>query len=47
MVRRIYRQFLEGYSPKMIADGLMEDAICTPFRRGEMVSVHGGEHFGK
>ena len=30
VVRRIYRQFLEGYSPKMIADGLMEDGICTP-----------------
>jgi len=30
VVRRIYRAFLEGYSPKMIADGLMEDAICTP-----------------
>jgi len=30
IVRRIYRQFLEGYSPKMIADGLMEDGICTP-----------------
>ena len=29
VVRRIYRQFLEGYSPKMIADGLMEDGICT------------------
>ena len=24
MVRRIYRVFLEGYSPKMIADGRME-----------------------
>lgn len=30
VVRRIYRAFLEGYSPKMIADGLMEDGICTP-----------------
>lgn len=30
IVRRIYRQFLEGYSPKMIADRLMEDGICTP-----------------
>ena len=30
VVRRIYRQFLEGYSMKMIADGLMEDGICTP-----------------
>ena len=30
VVRRTYRQFLEGYSPKMIADGLMEDGICTP-----------------
>ena len=30
VVRRIYRQFLEGYSPKMIADGLMVDGICTP-----------------
>ena len=30
VVRRIYRQFLEGYSPKMIADGLMENGICTP-----------------
>ena len=30
VVRRIYRQFLEGYSPKIIADGLMEDGICTP-----------------
>ena len=30
VVRRIYRQYLEGYSPKMIADGLMEDGICTP-----------------
>ena len=26
----ISNQFLEGYSPKMIADGLMEDSICTP-----------------
>ena len=30
VVRRIYRQYLEGYSPKMIADGLMEDGVCTP-----------------
>ena len=30
VVRKIYRAFLEGYSPKMIADGLMEDGICTP-----------------
>jgi len=30
IVRRIYRQYLEGFSPKMIADGLMEDGICTP-----------------
>ena len=30
IVRRIYRQYLEGYSPKMIADGLMDDHICTP-----------------
>ena len=36
VVRRIYRQYLEGYSPKMIADGLMEDGICTP---------SGGEHW--
>ena len=36
VVRRIYRQFLEGYSPKMIADALMEDGICTP---------SGGEHW--
>ena len=26
----ISKQFLEGYSPEMIADGLMEDSICTP-----------------
>ena len=30
VVRRICRQFLEGYSPKTFADGLMEDGICTP-----------------
>ena len=36
IVRRIYRQYLEGFSPKMIADGLMEDGVCTP---------SGGEHW--
>ena len=36
IVRRIYRSYLEGFSPKMIADGLMEDGICTP---------SGGEHW--
>ena len=36
VVRRIYRSYLEGFSPKMIADGLMEDGICTP---------SGGEHW--
>ncbi|MBP3805883.1 MAG: recombinase family protein [Oribacterium sp.] len=36
VVRRIYRQYLEGFSPKMIADGLMEDGVCTP---------SGGEHW--
>ena len=30
VVRRIYRQYLEGYSPKMIAEGLEADGICTP-----------------
>ena len=30
IVRRIYREYLEGFSPSMIADGLMEDEICTP-----------------
>lgn len=47
VVRRIYRAFLEGYSPKMIADGLMDDGICTPLRRREMVSEYRVEHFGK
>ena len=36
VVRRIYRSYLEGFSPKMIADGLMEDGVCTP---------SGGEHW--
>ena len=36
IVRRIYRSYLEGFSPKMIADGLMEDGVCTP---------SGGEHW--
>ena len=30
IVRRIYREYLEGFSPAMIADGLMADEICTP-----------------
>ena len=30
VVRRIYRTYLEGYSPKMIAETLMADGICTP-----------------
>ena len=30
VVRPIYRQFLESYIPKMIADGLMDEGICTP-----------------
>nr|MBQ4457081.1 recombinase family protein [Clostridia bacterium] len=36
VVRSIYRSYLEGFSPKMIADGLMEDGVCTP---------SGGEHW--
>jgi len=35
------------YSQKIIADGLMEDGICTPLRRREMVSKYRVEHFGK
>ena len=30
VVRRIYREYLEGFSPYMIAEGLMADEICTP-----------------
>ena len=30
IVRRIYREYLEGFSPAMIADGLMADEICSP-----------------
>ena len=30
IVRRIYREYLEGYSPYMICERLMADKICTP-----------------
>ena len=30
VVRRIYREYLEGFSPSMIADGLTADGIRTP-----------------
>ena len=30
IVRRIYREYLEGFSPSMIADGLMADMISAP-----------------
>ena len=30
LVRRIFREYLEGYSPNMIANGLMQDEILSP-----------------
>ena len=30
LVRRIFREYLEGYSPNMIANGLMRDEILSP-----------------
>ncbi len=30
VVRRIYREYIEGYSPRLIADGLMDDGVRAP-----------------
>ena len=34
MVRRIYREYLEGYSPYLIAEGLNADGVSTPSGKG-------------